>query len=128
MDIRKTRTCEKCKAVVTLDKVRLVPKDKDTNSLVCEDCCNAIKNKTAKTPITNTQPVKNTLGEVKLLSCSRCNYSFRIDTIKAGTLHKVFCPYCGKADRLENYSSKARMDTTNATVTKQSNPISKLYK
>ena len=42
-DIRKTRTCEKCKTVVLLDKVRLYPKDSETNLLVCESCCESLK-------------------------------------------------------------------------------------
>ena len=42
-DIRKTRTCEKCKAVVPLDKVKLYPKNHDVNLLVCESCCENLK-------------------------------------------------------------------------------------
>ena len=42
-DVRKTRTCEKCKAVVPLDKVRLYPKNLETNQLVCESCCENLK-------------------------------------------------------------------------------------
>ena len=42
-DIRKTRTCEKCKTVVPLDKVRLYPKSQDKNILLCENCCQSMK-------------------------------------------------------------------------------------
>lgn len=43
-DIRKTRTCEKCKAVVALDKVRLYPKNSEVNLLLCQPCCEEMKN------------------------------------------------------------------------------------
>ena len=127
MDIRKTKTCEKCKSVITLDKVRLMPKDKENNWLVCDNCC-----KTLKENIVKAQPqrhvITNQFQERKMLSCARCNYSFKIDAFKAGTTHRVFCPYCGRADKIENYNKNQKNDCTNATVTKTINPLSKSYK
>jgi len=56
MDIRKTRTCERCRTVVLLDKVRLFPKEKDMNILVCENCCEELKEAAKpKTMITNSR-------------------------------------------------------------------------
>ncbi len=100
MDIRKTRTCERCKGVVPLDQVRLYPKDQTKNLLLCPNCCEELK--------------KASLGEIagsktKTLSppnfrgyfCTRCNYNFRADRSKAGVTYNLHCPYCGKTDRLE---------------------------
>ncbi len=61
---QKTRTCEKCKAQVPLNKVKLYPKDKDRNLLLCEACVEALKNAAqskipsafAKTPVKNVAP------------------------------------------------------------------------
>ena len=151
MDIRKTRTCEKCKSVITLDKVRIMPKDKENNWLVCDNCCKTLKENIVKAQpqrhvITNQfeekniltknnlksqsphQVITNKFEERKMLSCARCNYSFKIDAFKAGTTHRVFCPYCGRADRIENYDKNQKNDHTNATVTKTISPLSKSYK
>ncbi len=103
LDIRRTRTCEKCRAVVTLDKVRLFPKSKDKSLLVCDKCVEELKQNRGleKQPITNTpkNPGMPT-PEYASYFCGRCNYSFRVDKVKAGVLHNLLCPYCGKADRL----------------------------
>lgn len=53
MDIRKTRTCEKCKSTVTLDKVRLYPKNPEQNWVVCEPCCEQLRSKGAQQGISN---------------------------------------------------------------------------
>jgi len=127
MDIRKTRTCEKCKSVITLDKVRLMPKDKENNWLVCDNCCKTLKENSVKTKPEH-RIITNQFQEKKILSCARCNYTFKIDTIKAGTIHRVFCPYCGRADKIENYNKNQKNDRTNATVTKTTSLFSKLYK
>lgn len=42
-DIRRIRTCERCKSTVPLDGVRLYPKTHDQYMLVCERCCNELK-------------------------------------------------------------------------------------
>lgn len=100
MDIRRVRTCERCKAVVPLERVRLYPKGKDVNVLVCDTCCNELKQTVKQGPpkalIKNIPP-----AQPKLYRCNRCNYSFRVDQVKVGLLHRLACPYCGKDDRLE---------------------------
>ena len=102
MDIRRVRTCERCKAVVPLERVRLYPREKgkDVNVLVCDTCCNELKQTVKqgppKAPIKNIPP-----AQPKLYRCNRCNYSFRVDQAKVGLLHRLACPYCGKDDRLE---------------------------
>ncbi len=122
METKRTRTCEKCSVQVPLEKVRLFPRDKDKNWLVCEICCERLKNCTPS-KITNTLPkkemVKNVakpvFPEVKkkaepvvidksysTLFCTRCKYYFKIDENRAGTFFNVVCPYCGKNDRLGN--------------------------
>ena len=59
MDIRKTRTCEKCKASVPLDKVKLYPRTKDQNWLLCEACCEQTKAKVSQQIVSNF-PKKST--------------------------------------------------------------------
>ena len=46
MDMRRTRTCERCKTAVPLDQVRIVPKNNDVNLLVCDNCMTEIKRAT----------------------------------------------------------------------------------
>lgn len=98
MDIRKTRTCEHCKAVVLLDKVRLFPKDKDKNLLLCDNCCDNFK-KSAAAPSSRVSSLPK--PEYVNYACTRCVYTFRLDTSKAGITYNVHCPYCGKNDRLQ---------------------------
>lgn len=105
MDIRKTRTCERCKAVVPLDQVRLYPKDQNKNLLVCEPCCGELKKATAGEIVTSK--TKN-LSAPSFLGyfCNRCNYNFRADKNKAGVTCNLSCPYCGKNDSLEIRKAK----------------------
>ncbi|MBI2669257.1 hypothetical protein HYX14_05430 [Candidatus Woesearchaeota archaeon] len=101
MDIRKTRTCERCKVVVPLPQVRLFPKDISTNILVCENCCEDLKRAT-KAPALQSKVKNLPQAEYKSFSCSRCDYDFRIDKAKAGITHNIMCPYCGQSDRLRS--------------------------
>ncbi|HLD72007.1 MAG TPA: hypothetical protein VJA23_00325 [Candidatus Nanoarchaeia archaeon] len=57
-DMRKTRTCEKCKAAVPLNQVRLFPKSADQNLMVCGRCCQELMNRTSS--LDNSGPVRNT--------------------------------------------------------------------
>ncbi len=152
-DIRKTRTCEKCKAVVPLDKVRLYPKNLETNQLVCESCCENLKagvrtDSSGKTKFVINSPRTAALSNVSQGSitkikvepksevfvgspssskmkinhkknisdrtigqlsspdysqyrCIRCNYFFKVDHSKIGVTTRMFCPYCGRADKIE---------------------------
>ncbi len=95
MDIRRVRTCEECKAVVPLDRVRLVAKNQETNMVVCDDCDVKLQQTIPRSPI------RNIPAEKKLVRCFRCNYSFPMDVAKAGLLYNAACPYCGKDDRLQ---------------------------
>lgn len=95
-DIRKTRTCERCKAVVPLENVKLFPKDKNINMLVCENCSQEL-NKPKLVSRIKASPS----AEYKNYRCIRCRYSFKIDTSKIGTHYNLKCPYCGKDDRLQ---------------------------
>ena len=102
IDIRRTKTCQKCKNVVSLDKVRLFPKDKDTNILVCDACCEELKQRGKdKEPVQNSKANSVPTITYTTYTCTRCNYSFRADKNKAGVIHNLMCPYCGKPDRLE---------------------------
>lgn len=56
--MRKTRTCEKCKAAVPLNQVRLYPKSADHNLMVCGKCCEELMNRTSS--LDNSGPVRNT--------------------------------------------------------------------
>lgn len=77
MEVRRSRTCEKCKAAVPISEVRLFPRDGDRNWILCEACCDYLKNRSSadvRKPVTN-QPkpvqavnnsvVKPSLGAVK---------------------------------------------------------------
>ena len=102
MDIRKTRTCEKCNAVVLLEKIRLFPKIDGTNQVVCDNCCEELKLKNKEvdkslSSKTETLPTP----EYGTFFCTRCNYTFRLDKTKVGLTHNIQCPYCGKTDRLK---------------------------
>ncbi|MBU0470698.1 MAG: hypothetical protein KKA62_04170 [Nanoarchaeota archaeon] len=101
MDIRKIRTCERCKNSVPLEKVRLYPKGLDNNLLICEDCCNKLKSSGTKPE--QKKPVQNIPPNVVYLHCLRCKYSFKVDKNKADVLHKVLCPYCGKTDKIKEH-------------------------
>lgn len=100
MDIRKTRTCERCKSVVPLDQVRLYPKDETKNLLVCGNCCLELKKATAGEIGTSKLTMPNSPSYLGYF-CTRCNYNFRADRSKAGLTYNLHCPYCGKTDRLE---------------------------
>ncbi len=123
METKRTRTCEKCSVQVPLEKVRLFPRDKERNWLVCEDCCGKLKD-TTPSRITNVPKigaVKNIARPTSFVSpkakakteptsnksyrthfCSRCKYYFKVDENRAGTFFRIVCPYCGKDDRLES--------------------------
>ncbi len=102
MDIRKTRTCEKCKAVVLIEHVRLYPKPDGTNLVVCEKCCDDLKklNKETNSALTS-KTTELPSPEYGTFFCIRCNYTFRVDKAKAGLTHNLQCPYCGKTDRIK---------------------------
>jgi len=65
-----------------------------------------------------TAPVKNTLQpkkaaptlpeQYRLVTCTRCNYAFKVDKSRANTYFKLACPYCGKDDRLNPPPKKLR--------------------
>ncbi|HLC51950.1 MAG TPA: hypothetical protein VJI98_01760 [Candidatus Nanoarchaeia archaeon] len=131
IDIRKTRTCERCKSQVPLANVRLYPQGENRNLLLCGECCDVLKNKNINTsverkvvrniyqpreaikiqsptkiqPPTATKILPNTDNKHILnrpqVSCVRCNYSFTISEPKSGVTSRLSCPYCGKSDRME---------------------------
>jgi len=128
METQKTRTCEKCSIQVPLDKTRLYPRDENKNWLICESCCEKLKQRDTSHKIINKpttlpkkDPIKNVsnpqLAESKMIKqkidpdyetkhCGRCSYYFKIDMNRHDLnrsipkLNKIVCPYCGKDDRL----------------------------
>lgn len=100
MDIRKTRTCERCKNVVPLDQVRLYPKDEMRNLLLCTTCCTEVKEQTSGN-LTTSKVKELAPSEYINYLCTRCNYRFKADRSKAGVTYNLHCPYCGKNDKLE---------------------------
>ena len=114
MDIRRTRTCQKCQVQVSLDKVRLYPLTQEKNLLVCEECCEKLKNfdkskKIKQKIITNKEPIKNIYQPKSFLNtsstrssnenkqCVRCKYNFKP---KERGYDQLVCPYCGKSDKI----------------------------
>ena len=103
LDIRKTRTCERCKTVVLLEKVRLMPKSNEQNMLLCDICCEDVKNKAAKLKSSAKKlPKENYVNYF----CNRCRYNFKADDARVGVTHNLSCPYCGKIDQLEQRPGK----------------------
>ena len=98
MDIRRTRTCERCKATVPIDKVMLFAKDESKNILVCENCGEELKK---KVPELKTKIGKLPTPKFVTYFCLRCKYSFRADDSKIGVTYNLHCPYCGRTDKLE---------------------------
>ncbi len=117
MEVRKTRTCEKCSVQIPIDKVRLFPRDGERNWLVCESCCERLKTNTSSR-VMNRLPQKDAIKNVakpiasppaqkktddpayKTKFCTRCKYYFKVDDNRAGVFFNIVCPYCGKNDRL----------------------------
>ena len=65
VDIRKTRTCEKCNVQIPLDNVKLYPGNNGKTQIVCQTCLERLKNNAAKTTLSNVpkrmlSPVHNT--------------------------------------------------------------------
>lgn len=102
MDIRKTRTCDRCKGQTPLDKVRLVPKNKEENFVLCEKCSKEFKERSSTVALRSTKIKPLPEPTYTKYRCTRCRYSFRVDTTKADVTHRLHCPYCGKSDQLEN--------------------------
>ncbi len=120
MDIRKTRTCERCKGVVLLDQVRLYPKSDNKNFLVCVNCCEELK-KASAGQIPSTDFKAKNLGPASLIkyNCTRCNYNFKADDSRAGLTYNLHCPYCGKIDRLQKVL-KTQQSAPDASKTQHS--------
>ena len=117
VDIRKIRTCEVCKTDVPATQVKLFPKDRERNWMLCSPCCDKMKNrasaKAADTPRgvkkelirnvyerTVTKQEKGEATDYKVLFCTRCNYNFKVDKSRAGVFFNLNCPYCGKDDQI----------------------------
>ena len=125
-DIRKTRTCERCKVQVPLANVRLFAQNEQRNLILCEACCDILKKKDGNFTLPgerkivrnvyqprgilsqNQPPVSNAGKEEnpKILnrpqmSCNRCDYKFTLSESRPGVVPGLACPYCGKSDRLQ---------------------------
>ena len=105
MDIRKTRTCERCKNVVLLDQVRLYPKSDNKNFLVCVGCCEELKKERGGL-IKRDLKTKGPAPILMKYNCTRCNYNFKADNSRAGLTYNLHCPYCGKMDRLQKIKAR----------------------
>jgi len=122
MEIRKTRTCEKCNVQVPLGKVRFYPRDETRNWLLCEACAEKMKVSKIKQTTAFAAPAipqkieivrnivqpkaqnKNIIASTDpsydTKYCNRCHYQFQIDLDSKNRVKKMVCPYCGKDDRL----------------------------
>ncbi len=59
VDIRKIRTCERCKADVPLAKVKLYAQNENKNMVLCEPCCDILKSKPSSQIANNSQKILN---------------------------------------------------------------------
>ena len=103
MDIRRSKTCEKCKTTISLERVRLIPSGKDTSIVVCDTCLRKSQITAGITPRqqpSQSKPIKNIPKTYSLKRCRRCKYDFRID-VNNVNISKIMCPYCGRSDSLE---------------------------
>src|SRR3989344_9192722 len=124
-DIRKTRTCERCKVQVPLANVRLFAQNEQRNLILCEPCCDILKKKEGSIPgerkvvrnvyqprsLLSQNHSKTPVSKIELdtpkilnrpqMSCARCDYAFTMSEPKSGNVSRLSCPYCGKSDRLQ---------------------------
>jgi DNA-directed RNA polymerase subunit RPC12/RpoP len=106
-DIRRTKTCERCKANVSFEEVKYLPSKGSPNGmmLVCAKCVDEIKNSNAGKPPKDIKPSasknepKKSEGKTEFF-CARCNYKFKVDESRLGYTLNLNCPYCGKPDRI----------------------------
>ncbi len=99
MDIRKTKTCDKCKANVPLEMVRLYPKPMGGNLVLCEACLEKTKRTKTHPDIPSRAPRLPSSDYFKY-DCRRCKYEFKVDENKANITYNLVCPYCGKSDKI----------------------------
>jgi DNA-directed RNA polymerase subunit RPC12/RpoP len=98
-----TKTCERCKNIVPLSKIKLRAKGTDSAWLICDECALELKHN-SKANIESKFPKsqkKKADDEKEDYLCTRCRYHFRIDPYKVGNYVNLKCPYCGRSDRLE---------------------------
>ncbi|QQG38573.1 MAG: hypothetical protein HYS32_03125 [Candidatus Woesearchaeota archaeon] len=101
LSVQKSRVCERCKALVPLEGVKLFAETSDRSVVVCENCSVELENaKKGKLERTGTTKRFNAPAKNASYTCERCTYKFRVDEARAGIVHRVFCPYCGKDDKL----------------------------
>ena len=121
MEIRRTRTCEKCNTQVPLGSVKFYPRDDTRNWLLCAACAEKMKTtrmKQNEALVAQPAPKKEAIRNVvppKVQSkksmasanlsydkkyCNRCHYQFQVDLDSKNRVKKMVCPYCGKDDRL----------------------------
>ncbi|MBU0456882.1 MAG: hypothetical protein ABH824_04915 [Nanoarchaeota archaeon] len=101
--------CEKLKSGVREPgKVNLLKREPIRNAFKPKETISLSSAQKVNTPTNFTKPVvkenlklKETANpQYKSMFCSRCKYNFKIDLQKAGILHSIYCPYCGKNDQL----------------------------
>ncbi len=121
VDIRKTRTCEKCSAQIPLDKVKLYPGNNERTLIVCERCLDRLKN-AAKTTLSNApksvpSPVHNTpramMGNnpvpavpVKKVPVKNVLQPKKVETTLPESYRSIKCTRC-------NYTFKVDKDRVN---------------
>jgi len=109
-DIRRTKTCERCKASVGFDQVKYMPTKGGPNGmmLVCAKCADEIKSgvqskvpsEAKKLDIQRQEKAAAPSDKKSSFFCGRCNYNFKIDESRIGISFNLKCPYCGKPDRV----------------------------
>ncbi|MBI2151777.1 hypothetical protein HYU21_03580 [Candidatus Woesearchaeota archaeon] len=120
MDIRKLRSCEVCKTNVPANQIKMLPRDKERNWILCSPCCDKMKSR--QVTATTVPPVRKTFvkeavrniylpkiekqekgkeADYKRMYCNRCHYRFKLDTSRSGIYFRACCPYCGKDDQLD---------------------------
>lgn len=95
MEVVGTRKCQRCGGLVSVDDTRLLRKDANTTTLVCSKCCEEVTHKKMPDKVA-AKPRQYT----KKMICRNCNYKFGVDQ-SAGVLHRLYCPYCSRDDKLE---------------------------
>lgn len=93
--VYKTRACEKCREMMPLEQLKLFPKDKEKNILICGKC----REKLSTLSTAGIEPLPP--PTYRWYACTRCRYTFKADAAKVGIFYKLHCPYCGRSETLQ---------------------------
>lgn len=117
VNITKTRSCERCKGIIPLQKVKLYLRDKDRYWILCDTCRDFLKgdtNQNKKTSVYSksfdaetvvTKKPSSKMIETSSAKTYRCRLNINTDSGDAKSSYYFRCPTCGKRDRVVEVKS-----------------------